>query len=348
MHCIKVSDLFPERTHEDFCMTLLILKILYVLFSTKVTSEYFYTNDLCVLVDVFLRELADLDEEHESVSGLRIKNTCNNDVDLQLRHTYLRVLHPLLTKTQLRDVPYKRPQILMMLESMISNTEIREVSPTTNRLVERCLSGDWCVQLMESRKETIKRAASPSSDHSSLLSPPANGEGFSRHLQVSTNINGAPKSLKHSKSVENLTSTRLNFPKPPLRSPLDQVRRPSNASVPSLPDFSNINGAKKRSATMLSETTRPSRHDSLVTNGEVSPYSIPASPALSTSSVALESTSSSQKPLRRPPPAPPRRRKPPAIPIGHTNGGAVIASIRSSEPSPLSNSFKPPIGVQTS
>ena len=48
-------------------MKLLILKILYVLFSTKGTSEYFYTNDLCVLIDVFLRELADLDEESESV-----------------------------------------------------------------------------------------------------------------------------------------------------------------------------------------------------------------------------------------------------------------------------------------
>lgn len=48
-------------------MTLLILKILYVLFSNKGTCEFFYTNDLCVLVDVFLRELADLDEESESV-----------------------------------------------------------------------------------------------------------------------------------------------------------------------------------------------------------------------------------------------------------------------------------------
>ena len=48
-------------------MQLLLLKILYVLFTTKGTSEYFYTNDLCVLVDVFLRELVDLDEESDSV-----------------------------------------------------------------------------------------------------------------------------------------------------------------------------------------------------------------------------------------------------------------------------------------
>ena len=61
-----------ERTPEDLCMQLLVLKILYVLFTTNGTSEYFYTNDLCVLVDVFLRELSDLDEESESVRGSAI------------------------------------------------------------------------------------------------------------------------------------------------------------------------------------------------------------------------------------------------------------------------------------
>ncbi|KAK7680378.1 hypothetical protein QCA50_016618 [Cerrena zonata] len=81
-----------DRTPEDLVMQLLVLKLLYLLFNTKDTAEYFYTNDLCVLVDVFLREILNLDEDNES-----------------LRHTYLRVLHPLLTKTQLRSMPYKRP-----------------------------------------------------------------------------------------------------------------------------------------------------------------------------------------------------------------------------------------------
>ena len=69
-------------------MQLQVLKILYLLFTTKGTSEYFYTNDLCVLVDVFLRELVDLDEESDSVCistiaytlfvtmGLRTASTC--------------------------------------------------------------------------------------------------------------------------------------------------------------------------------------------------------------------------------------------------------------------------------
>lgn len=48
-------------------MQLLVLKLIYLLFTTKGTSEYFYTNDLCVLVDVFLREVIDLDDDSESV-----------------------------------------------------------------------------------------------------------------------------------------------------------------------------------------------------------------------------------------------------------------------------------------
>lgn len=50
-------------------MQLLVLKILYLLFTTRGTSEYFYTNDLHVLVDVFLREIVDLDESNEAVSA---------------------------------------------------------------------------------------------------------------------------------------------------------------------------------------------------------------------------------------------------------------------------------------
>ena len=58
-----------DRTPEDMCMQLLILKLLYLLFTTKGMSEFFYTNDLCVLVDVFLREIGDIDEDNESVNG---------------------------------------------------------------------------------------------------------------------------------------------------------------------------------------------------------------------------------------------------------------------------------------
>ncbi|KIO24103.1 hypothetical protein M407DRAFT_26461 [Tulasnella calospora MUT 4182] len=119
-----------ENTPEDLCMQLLVLKLLYLLFTTPGTQEYFYTNDLRVLVDVFIRELVDLPDESES-----------------LRHTYLRVLHPLVTNTQLKAHPYKRLQIRNVLQSLVAHAHIRDVSQTTRRLVDRCLKAPWCVAL---------------------------------------------------------------------------------------------------------------------------------------------------------------------------------------------------------
>lgn len=56
-----------DGTPDSLCVSLLILKVLYLLFTTSGTQEFFYTNDLCVLVDVFIRELHDLGEESEGV-----------------------------------------------------------------------------------------------------------------------------------------------------------------------------------------------------------------------------------------------------------------------------------------
>ncbi|PWN26941.1 hypothetical protein BDZ90DRAFT_280413 [Jaminaea rosea] len=120
-----------SHSAEDACMQLLVLKLLYLLFTTTETAHYFYTNDLKVLVDVFIRELTDLPEESES-----------------LRHTYLRVLHPLLTSTQLSAHPYKRPQIRRLLRTLVKDSLYRgDVSATTRRLVQRCLEAEWCVEL---------------------------------------------------------------------------------------------------------------------------------------------------------------------------------------------------------
>ena len=121
------------RTHADSAgetsLQLLILKLLYLLFTTRQTYEYFYTNDLRVLVDVMIRNLLDLPDDVEA-----------------LRHTYLRVLYPLLSHTQLQHAPhYKRSEILRLLY-MLSRTRSAHFAPiddTTLRLVERCLRVSW-------------------------------------------------------------------------------------------------------------------------------------------------------------------------------------------------------------
>jgi hypothetical protein len=110
-------------------LQLLILKLLYLLFTTKATHEYFYTNDLRVLLDVIIRNLLDLPNELTS-----------------LRHTYLRVLYPLLAYTQLSHPPhYKRNEIMKVL-SMLGgsmNAHFAPADETTVRLVERVAQVSW-------------------------------------------------------------------------------------------------------------------------------------------------------------------------------------------------------------
>lgn len=120
-------------------MQLLTLKLLYLLFTTPSTYEYFYTNDLRVLVDILIRNLLDLPEEATA-----------------LRHTYLRVLYPLLAHTQLKYPPhYKQDEIRKTLGILVhsriegsdSDSErimhFAEADETTKRLVSRCIQVEW-------------------------------------------------------------------------------------------------------------------------------------------------------------------------------------------------------------
>lgn len=115
-------------------LQLLILKLLYLLFTTKATYEYFYTNDLRVLLDVIIRNLMDLPDER-----------------ISLRHTYLRVMYPLLAHTQLSYPPhYKQEEILRLLKMLrgSQNAHFAPADETTLRLVERVANVPW---IQESR-----------------------------------------------------------------------------------------------------------------------------------------------------------------------------------------------------
>jgi hypothetical protein len=117
---------------SETSLQLLILKVLYLLFTTHATHEYFYTNDLRVLVDVMLRNLLDLPFSAKA-----------------LRHTYLRVLHPLLANTQLKypENRYKRDEILKVLYVMVGGgaglTHFGAIDDTTKRLGSRCAQVTW-------------------------------------------------------------------------------------------------------------------------------------------------------------------------------------------------------------
>lgn len=139
-------------------LQLLILKLLYLLFTTKATHEYFYTNDLRVLLDVIIRNLLDLPNELVS-----------------LRHTYLRVLYPLLAYTQLSQPPhYKRDEIVKVLSILggSANAHWEPADETTVRLVERVAKVPWLrdedISEGEVSRKLLGISLSPSKSASSI------------------------------------------------------------------------------------------------------------------------------------------------------------------------------------
>jgi hypothetical protein len=215
-----------NNTEEDLVMQLLLLKMLYLLFTTPGTQQYFYTNDLRVLVDVFLRELTDLPDESEA-----------------LRHTYLRVLNPLLTSTQLRDAPYKGHHVRQTLQSLISNPSIREVTPTTKRLVERCLNADWCQNLPEEPESSV---SPPSVTTLFSSSGPTNTtNGYTSHSQIllpsnrlSDDILEPPQPAFRFKTLHKSVSAEVLQPPPSTSSP------PPVPPVPNVHIRSNLDRTK--------------------------------------------------------------------------------------------------------
>ncbi|KAF8580090.1 hypothetical protein K439DRAFT_1637346 [Ramaria rubella] len=355
-----------DHSAEDRCMQLLVLKILYLLFTTPGTQEYFYTNDLHVLVDVFIRELVDLDEDSES-----------------LRHTYLRVLHPLLSHTQLRTVPYKRQQILRTLESLVAHAEIRDVSPTTNRLVERCLGGSWAVQLKKER-EAAKAASTSASDDINDNTPasqqlhthPLESTRYMKFSKSVDVINVKPPKEGTLKSSNDTTNARKTKPKP-AKPPHLELRRSSGDSsqslvsvaaaapgpgkvqspvspTPSLPTAAHASSGLGNLRYSMESPRRPEpkrhpRSASDQTPGlvgdlyEVTPptpvFEDPTSPVVY---AEPEYDTRISPPRHRPAPAPPtKRRKPPAVPSRSTKAVSrertTITTIASSKAlSPLS------------
>ncbi|KAF2459596.1 hypothetical protein BDY21DRAFT_317723 [Lineolata rhizophorae] len=138
---------------SETSLQLLILKLLYLLFQSPSTAEYFYTNDLHVLLDVVVRNLLDLPADSAPATALR--------------HTYLRVLHPLLANSQIakEGAHYKRDEVRKLLalltdEGKLSGIHFAPVDDTTARLVRRCEAVAW----LRDPKEPIADKATPQKD----------------------------------------------------------------------------------------------------------------------------------------------------------------------------------------
>ena len=153
---------------DETSLQLLTLKLMYLLFTTPPTYEYFYTNDLHVLVDILIRNLLDLPEYAAS-----------------LRHTYLRVFYPLLEHTQLQHPPYYKRSDIRKLFAILCGEQpenedgtvvertwnhFEDVDETTKRLVTRCKTVTW---LADPETSKPPRSESPVEETSAEPDSPA-------------------------------------------------------------------------------------------------------------------------------------------------------------------------------
>lgn len=146
---------------SETSLQLLILKLLYLLFTTPSTYEYFYTNDLHVLLDIILRNLLDLPPSSTA-----------------LRHTYLRVLYPLLAHTQLSHPPhYKQNELVRLLAMMAEdgNHHFGAVDETTKRLVGRCGRVAWLQPQQAEEEDGEESQRSPTKMKQRMLSVSMSG-----------------------------------------------------------------------------------------------------------------------------------------------------------------------------
>lgn len=164
---------------SETSLQLLILKVLYLIFGNPSTAEYFYTNDLHVLVDVILRNLIDLPRDSPAANALR--------------HTYLRVLHPILTHSQISKPPhYKREDLLRLLYVLVtSGNHFAPVDETTVRLVKRCTSVAW---LRPPTTATDDNSANRHSTTQSPVDPVANGQKEFARRALGMSVQGASES----------------------------------------------------------------------------------------------------------------------------------------------------------
>lgn len=167
---------------SETSLQLLILKALYLIFGNTQTAEYFYTNDLHVLVDVILRNLIDLPSDSPAANALR--------------HTYLRVLYPILTNSQISKPPhYKREDIVRLLHLLVtSGNHFAPVDETTKRLVNRCTAVEWLQPLATDANDASETNGHGSATQSPIEHAIGNGQKELARRMLGMSVDGGGES----------------------------------------------------------------------------------------------------------------------------------------------------------
>lgn len=165
---------FHLNREESQIIKILILKFLYLIFTSSYTSKLYYLNDLKILVDIFIRELNDIEYLDEEDSQNRM-----------LVLTYLKVMYPMLMFSQLADLTegYKRDELINTLLNLILTISSASYNNNNNdntlqipdpKLQQISDLATRCMDVLWMKKKRVFKNPDSSSSSSSLASTSSN------------------------------------------------------------------------------------------------------------------------------------------------------------------------------
>ncbi|CAI4057323.1 hypothetical protein SKDZ_04G0950 [Saccharomyces kudriavzevii ZP591] len=201
--CFTELLLLKFNRVSDPPLQIMMCKIIYLILTPRgdyVPTNFFYTNDLNVLIDVLIRELQNISENEEI-----------------LRNTLLRVLLPLLKHTQLSKTHYRKDDLnkllkyLSTLDNICADSPVLHEHQVTVNLSQKCLQQiPWLEASSASPDESSSASSSTTSRNSSIVnfgsSDSQNFLARKGHLYSNRELDV---------SAESLTKRKARAPPPP-------------------------------------------------------------------------------------------------------------------------------------
>lgn len=106
---------YHMNREESHIIKILMLKFLYLIFTSSSTAKLLYLNDVKILVDIFIRELND------NSYSIETEGECT-----LLALTYLKVLYPMLSFSELSELnpSYKANELTEVLRDVVVNCDM--------------------------------------------------------------------------------------------------------------------------------------------------------------------------------------------------------------------------------
>lgn len=320
--------IYHLNREESQIIKILILKFLNSIFTNKETNNLVYLNDLKILVDIFIRELNDLDYDVDNDTRILV-------ID------YLRVMYPLLSNTQLaQSMDYKSDQILEVLRSLVlasqnsdANDNIKQQENVIVKLATRCMGITWLKPKRDFRPSPpLVETSTDLSDISDI------GAAFTRIASVRTSNradyhrhttihNNKPETIAESRAANNHNLFLDNFETLKIKSQTlntkwgdlnDGVKSPTDCNILDLPSeymnskpLPNLPVPEKRRGQMYAQENSSAssiNSVSLLVKKALKKKAPPPPPPSSRGETPIYS-SSNLNGNTPPPPPPPRRRR---------------------------------------